>query len=53
MNFAIAIEDLFWEEADDETEAIEQTRERLKNMNDEDIDELDLRVVDESNDPNI
>lgn len=51
MNFAISVEDLFWEDADDEAEAIEQTRERLKNMDEEEIDELDLRVVDEVNDP--
>lgn len=45
-NYAVSIEDLFWIPAGDEEEAVEQVREKLMKLDDDEIQNLDLRVVD-------
>lgn len=44
--YAVGIDDMWWQEADDSGDAVEQARETLKDMSDEEIDDLDLRVMD-------
>ena len=43
MRCAIGIDDLFWGSGDSEEEAIEDAREKIKEL---DVDDLDLTVVD-------
>ena len=45
-HYAVGLEHLFWEAADDEEEAIEMARKKLAEMDEDDLRDLDFDVFD-------